>query len=69
MLDVGAEDYMTTGKFNGRHPGEAISLADVANYAPVVRHKFPDSGYFVFHIISSAFMASSARPHADARAH
>lgn len=48
MLEVDAEDYMKTGKFNGRHPGEAISRADVVFYVADVRHKFPDSGYFVF---------------------
>lgn len=58
MLDVDAEDYMTTGKFNGRHPGEAISRADVANYVPVVRHKFPDSGYFVFDSIDPSMPAA-----------
>jgi hypothetical protein len=48
MLDVDAEDYMATGKFNGRHPGEPISRADVANYVEATRHQFPDSGHFVF---------------------
>lgn len=47
-LEVDAEDYMTDGKFNGRHPGEAISRADVANYVTALRHKFPDTGYFAF---------------------
>lgn len=58
MLDVDAEDYMTTGKFNGRHPGEAISRADVGNYVTQVRHKFPDSGYFVFDTIDPALPAA-----------
>jgi hypothetical protein len=50
-LDVDAEDYMKTGDFNGRHPGEAISRADVGNYISATRYQFPDSGYFVFDTI------------------
>jgi hypothetical protein len=57
-LEVDAEDYMTTGKFNGRHPGEAISRADVANYVAQVRHKFPDAGYFVFDSVDPGLPAA-----------
>ncbi len=58
MLEVDAEDYMTTGKFNGRHPGEAISRADVGNYVAAVRHQFPDSGYFVFDSVDPSLPAA-----------
>jgi hypothetical protein len=58
MLEVDAEDYMANGKFNGRHPGEAISRADVGNYVSQVRHKFPDSGYFVFDSIDPGLPAA-----------
>lgn len=58
MLEVDAEDYMTDGKFNGRHPGEAISRADVGNYVAAARHKFPDSGYFVFDTVDPAMPAA-----------
>jgi hypothetical protein len=58
MLEVDAEDYMTTGKFNGRHPGEAISRADVGNYVAATRHQFPDSGYFVFDSVEPGLPAA-----------
>lgn len=48
QLEVDGEDYLKSGLYAGRHPGEAIARADVANYVPALRHKFPDSGYFAF---------------------
>ena len=47
-LEVDAEDYLKTGKFNNKHPGEAISRSDVGNYVTAIRHQFPNSGYFTF---------------------
>lgn len=58
QLEVDAEDYMTTGKFNGRHPGEAIARADVGNYVTALRYQFPDSGYFVFDTIDPSAPAA-----------
>lgn len=58
MLEVDAEDYMKTGDFNNRQPGEAISRADVGNYVADVRYGFPDSGYFVFESVDSSLPAA-----------
>jgi hypothetical protein len=58
-LEVDGSDYFKTGnKFANKHPGEAISRADVANYVPGLRHGFPDSGYFVFEEVTQAAAAA-----------
>lgn len=57
-LDVDAEDYMKSGAFNNRQPGEAISRSTVAVYVADLRHQFPDTGYFVFDTVDSSAPAA-----------